>query len=457
MADPLAKRLAAYTADVTVNDLDNETIDRVSDRVIDSLACAYAAMDESPVQATLAWADRKDGETPASIIGGESASVDAAAMANGTLIRYLDWNDTYLSLEPGHPSDNLGAVLSVADAVGASGEETILATALAYELQCRLCNAASLRANGFDHVNYGLVSATLAVGKLMGLSERELAHAVRLAVNANVALRQARAGELSEWKGMAFGNVSRNAVVAAELAREGIEGPAPIFEGKFGFFSQIAGEFDPDIDSFGGRDGKWLINETYVKFYPVEYHAQAAVNCALALEDEHDIDPEDIERIENESYEAGVSIIAGDDEKWRPETRETADHSMPYCIARAFLDGDVTVGSFAPEKLCATDAQELMDRITVDENERFTERYGESFPHRMVVYTTEGRYERTIEYPKGHPEHPLTDEELAMKFETGVGGRLTDDERENVLSTVRDLPDLSDVGELFALVSATHE
>jgi len=448
----LAARLAAYAAEVTYSDLDEETIERVSDRVIDSLACAYAAMDDPPVQATLAWADRKDGETPASIIGGGSASVDAAAMANGTLIRYLDWNDTYLSLEPGHPSDNLGAVLSVADALGSSGEETALATALAYEIQCRLCDGASLRANGFDHVNYGLVSATLAVGKLMELDESQLAHAVRLALNAHVALRQARAGELSEWKGMAFANVSRNAVVSAELAREGIEGPAPIFEGKFGFFSQVAGEFDLDIDSFGGRDGDWKINETYVKFYPVEYHAQAAVNCALALREKHDIDPEAIERIENESYEAGVSIIAGDDEKWRPETRETADHSVPYCIARAFLDGDVTISSFAPEKLRATETRDLMDKITVEENDEFTERYGESFPHRMVVHTTEGRYEHTVEYPKGHPEHPLTDEELAAKFETGAGDRLTDDERENVLSTARDLPDRSDVDELFALV-----
>src|SRR5699024_3018891 len=283
----LAARLAAYAAEVTYSDLDEETIERVSDRVIDSLACAYAAMDDPPVQATLAWADRKDGETPASIIGGGSASVDAAAMANGPLIRYVDWNDTYLSLAPGHPSDNLGAVLSVADALGSSGEETALATALAYEIQCRLCDGASLRANGFDHVNYGLVSATLAVGKLMELDESQLAHAMRLALNAHVPLRQARAGELSEWKGMAFANVSRNAVVSAELAREGIEGPAPIFEGKFGFFSQVAGEFDLDIDSFGGRDGDWKINETYVKFYPVEYHAQAAVNCALALREKH--------------------------------------------------------------------------------------------------------------------------------------------------------------------------
>ena len=447
--EPLADRLAAYAHDLEYGDLDDETVERVEDRIVDSLACAYAGMDEPPVQYTLAWADRKAGDPAAPVIGGGTSSTDAAAMADGTLIRYLDWNDTYLSLEPGHPSDNLGAILAVAGAENASGRETILATALSYELQCRLCDAASLRKHGFDHVNYGLVSATLGVAKLVGLSREEMTHAVNVALNAHVALRQARAGELSEWKGMAFGNVDRNAVVAAELAREGIEGPAPIFEGEFGFFEQVSGEFDLDVDAFGGRDGAFKINETYVKFYPVEYHAQAAVNCVFALMDEHGIEADDIERIENETYEAGVSIIAGDEEKWRPETRETADHSMPYCIARAFLDGEMTLEQFREDKLTGDAVRDLMDRIEVEENPAYTERYGESFPHRMVVHTDEDTYEHELEHPRGHYENPLTDAELEEKFATGAEGHLDADERAAVLDAVRSLDDLDDVSTLF--------
>ena len=456
MATSLAERLAAYAVDLSYDDLDSETIDRVSDRVIDSIACAYAARGEQPVEATLRYTARKDGETPARVISGDDdTAVEAAALANGTLIRYLDWNDTYLSLEPGHPSDNLGAVLSVADALGSSGRETILATVLAYELQCRLCDAASLRANGFDHVNYGLVSATLGVAKLMDLSREEMVHAVSIALNGHVALRQARAGQLSEWKGMAFANVDRNAVVAAELAREGVEGPAPIFEGEFGFFEQVSGEFDLDVDSFGGNGGAFKINETYVKFYPVEYHAQAAVNCVFALLDEHDFDAEDVERIENETYEAGVSIIAGDEDKWRPETRETADHSMPYCIARALLDGEMTLAQFAPEKLTDPEVRNLMDKIEVEENAAYTERYGESFPHRMVVHTDEETYEHEVEYPKGHFENPLSDAELEQKFATGADGHLDEREQAEVVETVRNLENLEDVGQLFDLLTST--
>jgi len=134
---PLADRLAEYADELAFDDLDGATVSRVSDRVVDALACAYAGLGTDPVENALAYAARKDGDRPASVVGGGTASVEAAAFANGAAVRYLDWNDTYLSLELGHPSDNPGAVLAVADAYDCTGRETVLATALAYELQCR--------------------------------------------------------------------------------------------------------------------------------------------------------------------------------------------------------------------------------------------------------------------------------------------------------------------------------
>jgi 2-methylcitrate dehydratase len=445
---PLAERLADYAASLAYDDLDDETVETVCDRTLDALGCAYAGLGEPPVQQTLAYAERRTGERTASVVGGGRSTLEGAAFANGVAVRYLDWNDTYLSLEPGHPSDNLGALLAAADAYDRSGRDLILATALAYELQCRLCDAASLRANGFDHVNYGLVSATLGAAKLMGLSRDEMVEAVNVALNGHVALRQARAGELTEWKGMAFGNVDRNAVVAAELAAEGIEGPAPIFEGEFGFFEQVSGAFDVDVDAFGGRDGEFKVTETLVKFYPVEYHAQAAVNCVFAILDEHDVDVDAIERIENETYEAGVSIIADGPEKWRPQSRETADHSMPYCVARAFLDGEMTIAQFDEEKYTDPAVLDLMDAVEVTENESFTERYGESFPHRMVVHTATDTYEHEVAHPKGHPENPLSDDELERKVETCTADVLAPDERADLLASVSSLPDVDDVSAL---------
>jgi len=444
----LAEELAEYADELSYDDLDDETVETAKARLIDSVACAYAGRDEPPVEALLEYATRKGGEREAGVLADDrSASVEHAAFANGALVRYLDWNDTYLSKEPAHPSDNLGAVLAAADGYGASGRELVLAAVLAYEAQCRLCDAASLRKNGWDHVNYGLVSATLAVSKLAGLSRDETVEALGLAINPHAAMRQARAGELSEWKGFAFANVDRNAVVAVELAAEGVEGPAPIFEGRFGFFNQLTGGFELDVGSFGGRGGEFKINETYIKYYPVEYHAQAAVNIVMDLLGE--VDADEIERAENETYEAAVSIICEEDEKWDPRTRETADHSMPYCIARGFLDGEMTLDQFAEDKILGDDVRELMDKIVFEENEDYTEVYGDAFPHRMVVETGDAIYERELEYPKGHPGNPLTDDELEDKFHTAVGGDLGDDEITEALGWMRNVEQKDDASALF--------
>lgn len=418
----LADDLAGYTAERSFDDLDAETVEVAKTRVIDAVACTFPAMQEDPVRAVLRYAEKTGGERTATVYGtGRDAEVSAAALANGALIRYLDWNDTYLSKEPAHPSDNLGAILPVAEAYGCTGEEVITATALAYELQCRLCDAAPLRTAGFDHVNYGLVSATLAAGFLMGLDEEELAEAVNIAVNGHIALRQARAGELTAWKGFAFANAARNAVVAAQLAAEGVEGPKPVFEGRFGFFNQVSGRFDLELEAFGGNGGGWKLNETMLKYYPVEYHAQAAVECALTLREEHDLEPGDIERVENATYEAAVSIIGEEEEKWRPETRETADHSMPYCIARALLDGEMTLAQFTPAKVHDPAVRDLMGRITIEEDSTFTEQYGERFPHRMVVHTRRGdTHTCTVEYPRGHPENPLSRDGLRDRLRSNA-------------------------------------
>lgn len=453
---PLADDLAAYAADLSYGDLSDETVSAAKKRLIDAIACTFPAMDAEPVQQVLHVAGRKQGERNAPVIGAsEEYAVEYAALANGTLIRYLDWNDTYLAKEPAHPSDNLGAILPVAFAYDRSGQDILTAMTLAYELQCRLCDAASLRANGFDHVNYGLISATLAAGWLMDLSEEELVEAVNTAVNSHVVLRQDRAGELTPWKGIAFANVARNAVLSCQLAAEGLPGPAPIFEGRFGVFNQLTGEFSLDTGAWGGNEGVFKVERSYIKYYPVEYHAQAAVECALTLREKHGLEPGDIKRVENETYEAAVSIIGAEAEKWRPKTRETADHSMPYCIARAFIDGEMTLEQFAPEKIRDDTVRAVMDRIEVEENENFTKRYGARFPHRMVVHTRTGeRHTCTIEHPKGHPENPLTRDELDAKFRRNADGVVPEERTAALLDKLHNLEQqntLNDLADMFRM------
>src|SRR4051794_32810275 len=271
-ARTLAERLATYATALTFEKLTKEAVHETKRRVIDSLATAVGAMPAEAYHIAKKCASRVSSNPGASMLGGGKSSVEWATFVNGLLIRYLDFNDTYLSKEPAHPSDNLAAVLSVGEAVGAGGKDLITAAVLAYEIQCRFCDAASLRAHGVDHVTYGAISSATAAAKLMRLDEDKISHTVGLAGVCNVALRQTRSGELSMWKGCAFANAARNGVFAATLAAEGMTGPAPIFEGDLGFMKLLTGPFT--LAPLGGTPGAghFMLSETYIKFWPAEYH-----------------------------------------------------------------------------------------------------------------------------------------------------------------------------------------
>src|SRR2546421_259823 len=240
MKTTLAHQLASYASSFRFEDLSKEVVHEVKRRVIDSLGCALGAWNEEPCIIARNVASDFSAKHGSTIVGtNHKAPPDWTAFANGCCIRYFDYNDTYLSKEPAHPSDNISAALSVAESVGASGRELIAAIALAYEVQCRLCDAASIRARGWDHVTYGAFSTALACARLMKLDPQKTRHAVNIAGVACAAMRQSRAGELSHWKGVAFADAARRGVYSALLARSGMTGPAPIFEGQMAFEKQL--------------------------------------------------------------------------------------------------------------------------------------------------------------------------------------------------------------------------
>src|SRR5438477_384057 len=284
MTLPLANRLADYAHRLRFEDLPASVVHETKRRFIDSLATAVGAMDAEAYAIAKRCALRVQGQSGATLLGGGHSSPEWATFVNGLLIRYLDYNDTYLSLEPAHPSDNLAAVLAAGDMAQAGGRELITAAVLAYEVQCRLCDAASLRKHGWDHVIYGALSSTLAACKLLRLDAVRTKHAVGLAGVCNVALRQTRAGELSMWKGCAFANAARNGVFAALLAAEGMTGPAPIFEGELGLMKLVL-RTEFTVAPMGGEAGgsDLMLPKTYIKFWPVEYHAQSAVEAIMNL------------------------------------------------------------------------------------------------------------------------------------------------------------------------------
>jgi 2-methylcitrate dehydratase len=369
---------------------------------------------------------------------------------NGILIRYLDFNDTYLSKEPAHPSDNLAAVLSAGEVSNSTGSELISAAVVAYEVQCRLADAWSIRSKGWDHVCYGAFSTALGAGKLLGLDVPSLVHAQGISGVAHMAMRQTRAGELSMWKGAAFANTSRNGVLAALLAAEGMTGPAPIFEGEMGFFAEVAhGEFDlPDL---GGREqASYMLPNTYIKNWPAEYHAQSAIDAALQIRQEIG-DPGAIDHVLVETFDAAVEIIA-DPEKWRPKTRETADHSLPYCVAVALQDGEVGLDQFSERRIADPTLLDLVSRVEVRPDAGLDARYPASTPNRITVTTRDGQEAvREVEFPKGHSGNPMTDDEVESKFRRLADGELAPDRQAEVLRRLWALEVETDLPSLLAL------
>ena len=415
MTEALADRLASFALSTRFEDLPEVVVSEARRRLLDAFACAVGALGEPAPSIARRVASTVRGEPGAALMGGGRSSADWAAFANGVHIRYLDCNDTYLSLEPAHPSDNWAAVMAAGEHVGADGRAWIVAAAVAYEVQCRLCDAASIRARGWDHTTYGSLSTSLAASKLLGLSHAQTVHALGIAGTTGTALRLTRAGELSMWKGCAFGHAARNGVFAALMAREGMTGPAPLFEGDMGFWQQVSGPFElPKLGGPGADD--WMLPKTSIKFVPAEYHSQSAIAAAFELRDRIG-DPSRIRSIEIATFRTAVEIIGQDPEKWRPRTRETADHSLPYCTAVALVDGDVSAAQFTPVRLRDPALLDLVSRTTVVEDPALTAGYPAGIPNRVRVTLDDGTIEEAeVAFPPGHDKNPLTDEQLLGKF-----------------------------------------
>ncbi len=462
----LADRLSRYGQSLCAADVPSAVAHEVKRRVLDSLGCAFGAFTAPPCRIARQLAQSVKVPDGATVWGTSHRTLpDLATFANGALVRYLDFNDTYLAKEPAHPSDNIAAILAVGEASRASGARVIQAITLAYEVQCRLCDAAALRPRGWDHVTYGPFSSALAVAKVMKLSEARTLQAVNLAGVSNIALRQTRVGDMSMWKACAFSNAARNGVFAAMLAQRGMTGPSPIFEGEKGFMKLVSGPFD--LPLLGGEKGPsgsvtFKILDTYIKHYPVEYHAQTAVEAALALREDllkrEGVDAlAGIADIEVGSYDVAIEIIGRDPEKWRPRSRETADHSFPYCVAIALLDGKVTLRSFDEKRLTDSALHELMQKVRVVPQPEFVGRYPETMATRITVRTKEGKhYVKQVDYPLGHPQHRMSDQQVEDKFRRLATGKLDRARMQKVIDMVWQLDRLKDVGALMPLLKVNR-
>ena len=432
-----ASQIASYVLSIKKEALASDVTHEVKRRVLDSLACAMGAYGSKVAKVLLKTCPKVKGKYSAQIFGkNKNAFYEEAAFLNGSLVRYLDFNDTYLSLEPAHPSDNIAPLIACAQAYGKTGLDLILAIAIAYEIQCRLCDGASLRTKGIDHVTYGAFSTACGAAILMDLEKEELENALGIAGVCNIATRQTRAGEMSQWKACAFANAARQGLFACRLAKEGLTGPAPIFEGTKGFETLISGPINLTLPSEGESPSKIL--ETYIKPFPVEYHAQSAVEAAISLHKEG-LQLDQIQSMNIFTHGAAYQIIGSEPEKWNPTSKETADHSLPYCTASALRDGTVSDDSFQKKNYRDPKMLRSLKKIKVVEDFKYSSDYPKSFGNRLEISTTDGRrIIKEVLHPFGHPQNPMKDEDIFTKWkklaEPFLSSELMDKQIEKTMS-----------------------
>ncbi|CAH2894508.1 MAG: hypothetical protein PCALPYG88_0643 [uncultured Paraburkholderia sp.] len=409
MTDTVA-RLARYAHETDLGSLSTAAIEGCRRRLIDSVACAAAAYREPFCERIRGFATRYSASPNARLWGsGAAISTEMAAFANGTMVRYLDYSDTFLGKSAGHPSDMIAGLVALAEAYGQSGASLTSAIVVAYEVYCGLCDGVALASLAVDQATCAAVGTAAGAGRLLGISEAQLAHAISLALAPNLHLYNVRCGTLSDWKGCAGPNGARNGIFAALLAREGVSGPAAVVEGAGGLFD-IVDPFEWRVDG----DRPW-ITTTHLKFHPVCYHGQAAIDAAIALHKRVPI--QKIRAIHVETYEAAYRAMGSDNHRWAPRTRETADHSLPYTIAVTLQEGKLVPAAYAPERLADPRTKDLMNMIRVSSAEAMTSAFPARVQTRITLDAEDGEtYCHLQELPRGHADNPLSDAELETKF-----------------------------------------
>jgi 2-methylcitrate dehydratase len=421
--------------------------------VVDSVGCAIGAIDAPPARVGRSLASEVTSDSFSATAFGvpRRTTVEMATFANGIMVRYLDFNDMYFSPAGagGHPSDLIPGLLATGEAMGASGRDMLLATAIAYEVNGALAGAVWLRERGWDQ-GFNIVAASaMGAGKLLGLSRDELGHALSLAVTPNIPVRQTRVGELSMWKGCATANAARNGVLAARLASKGVTGPPNPFEGRAGIWEQVTGPFELE---FALQPESYVIGRISTKYRPAEYNSQGPLDLIISMRDR--VQPDDVERMDVETYYLTFDEIgdrAKQPEKWDPRTRETADHSLAYMLAVALVDGDVGLDSFTPERVADPALRPLMNRISIAENADFSKRFPAELMCRITIHTKSGAViDGEIAHPKGHRLNPMSDDEINLKFDRLVDRRGSDDAQlsrgvRNSLWELENLPGIATV------------
>lgn len=358
----------------------------------------------------------------------------------------------------GHPSDMISALLAVGEVSNSSGIDLLGAIFLSYEVLGSLGDSVPTRELGWDQGTFMGAATALGAGRLLGLNRSQLANAVSLAVVPNVPLRVTRTGSLSMWKGCATAASVRNAVFGARLAALGMTGPDEPFEGSSGLWDQVTGPFELTLPRY--PSGQRVVELSHMKQFPAETHSQALLGIVPKIRDWAAVD--EIETIEISTYWHAYHEIGSHPSKWDPKTRESADHSLPYLLAVALVDGAITLDSFSEERISDPSLRPLMARISIQENPEYTAAYRPeggtiaAEPRSRISITTRSgrRLDEEVSYAKGHAKNPMKRDGINEKLDLASRGIVSRKQVEDIRDAWWNLASLDDIGGAIRTIAA---
>ncbi len=452
----ITARIAQWACDLSYDHLTPDAIDAAKRFLYDTVGCALGGYQVHDCQIFLDHYRALGQPGDCTVVGaGEKMNPVAASMLNALMTRAMDYNDIYWKQDPSHPSDLAAAPLAIAEWKHMTGKDLILGLVLGWDVTMRLCHIAvpGIRERGWHHATLMAYATPVVAGKMLGLNPEQMQHAIGICSCHRFTLGCAVAGKLTMMKNTVSPMATRDGVEAALLAQGGYTGPEGVIEGKEGMEHCLGEGWDYSwlTDNLGDR---WMISDCGMKSFPIEALMHSPVSSTLAIVKEHNLSTDDIQEIRIESIARAADILS-DPAKYEPESKESADHSLPYCIAAAVTDRMVTPKQFKDDRLWDETLRAQMKKVKVVANEEFERAFPAKQCTRVTITTADGRElvnEREI--PKGDPRDPMTIEELDEKFTALSEPIMTEGRRSGLKAAIFDLENCTDVGDLMKLTVA---
>ncbi len=453
----VVERIASYAEELRYEDIDEQTRDYAKRLLLDALGCAFGALEGEPVRIVRTVAQELGGAPQASLIGQKRKnSAVLAALTNGVAIRYLDFNDVYFGPAwTAHPSDATGSLLAVAEWQQRSGKDLLTALVLTYEIQMRFSDLPVVRNlwhEGWDHSCSCAYASATGVAKLLGLDAKRIAHAIALSGARANTLSEIRVGDIPMDKALSAPVAASNSVLYGLLAKQGFTGCSTLLEGKYGFKHAVAK--GTDVEPLVPEKGVFLINKVGVKPYPVEGMTVAMVQAGIEVKAENGISPDEIEAVKIITHEEATTKPSWGPKKLKPTSKETADHSFPYCVAVALVAGECTPQHFTERWLTDKTVARLIGITALQSTAEMSRIYKSGHrPAAVEVRTKRGTFIKEVPYPIGDPRNPMPWEQVVRKFTPMASEVIGQDRAERVVEQVDrsdKLQNIAALAELFA-------